>query len=103
MLLLRSQCICISCNVVFIHYRNVDLLCRGFFVFLGTILALVWNFAAVLIGTILSSEVSVASCFFAALYMVIGVPGAWYTWCALILLPLEAEATTLLFLAPSAC
>lgn len=62
--------------------RRAELLCRGFMVFLLTLLALMYNFAAVLIGTILSSEISVASCFFAALYMVIGVPGAWYTWCA---------------------
>lgn len=50
-------------------------------VFLLTLVALTWNFVAVLIGTFLSKDVSVASVFFATLIMVIGIPGAWYTWC----------------------
>jgi hypothetical protein len=65
-------------------------MCIGRMVFLLTLLALTWNFAAVLVGTILSSEVTVASCFFATLYMVIGIPGAWYTWCVPLISSLNA-------------
>lgn len=65
-------------------------------VFLCTIVALPWNFVAVLIGTIASSDVTISSCFFAILYMVIGIPGAWYTWyvCCFRLLP-QLLTTTL--------
>lgn len=52
----------------------------GFMLFLLTCLGLTWNFVAVIIAVIVTDSTSVAAWFFAALYFVIGVPGAWFTW-----------------------
>jgi hypothetical protein len=59
--------------------------CRGFMLFLLTCLTLVWNFVAVLIAVIVVkfTKGAAAAWFFAALYVIVGVPGAWFTWCAL--------------------
>lgn len=50
--------------------------------FLLTVLALTWNFVAVLMAviTVRFEHGATAAWFFAALYFVIGVPGAWFTW-----------------------
>lgn len=68
-------------------------------VLLMTVAALVWNFVAVLIGVFTAKPVSVSSAFFAVLYVVIGIPGAWYTWCvapvmSLHVLPCISHRTT---------
>lgn len=47
-----------------------------------TALALTWNFVACVIGVFIVNEIKVAAWFFAAIYFVIGIPGAWFTWCA---------------------
>ena len=47
-----------------------------------TVLALTWNFVACVIGVFIVNDIEVNAWFFAAIYFVIGIPGAWFTWCA---------------------
>ena len=55
--------------------------CRGFFIFLCTITALLYNLAAVIVTAIVADVNNVASSIiFACIYVVIGVPGAWLMW-----------------------
>ena len=47
-----------------------------------TVLALTWNFVACVIGVFIVNDIEVNAWLFAAIYFVIGIPGAWFTWCA---------------------
>ena len=53
--------------------------------FLLTCIALTWNLAACIIAVIVTDATTVAAWFFAVIYFVLGIPGAWFTWCALTL------------------
>ena len=51
--------------------------------FVVSSVALVWNFTVCLLAVLLIKfEGDIAATWFLALlYMVIGIPGAWFTWC----------------------
>ena len=53
--------------------------------FMITCVALIWNFTACLLAVLLIKFKGniAAAWFLALLYMVIGIPGAWFSWCAL--------------------
>ena len=59
-----------------------QLSCRGFFIFLLTCLSLLWNMVAVIIACIIGPVSNIAAAIILAIiYFIVGVPGAWVTWC----------------------
>ena len=59
-----------------------QLFCRGFFIFLLTCLSLLWNMVAVIIACIIGPVRNIAATIILAIiYFIVGVPGAWVTWC----------------------
>ena len=84
---LAAQVVCIHHPVVkhaVVFPADDPLLCRGFMVFLFTCISLTYNFVCSLIGVTVgnvSGNVT-AAVFFAAIYAILGIPGAWYLWCA---------------------